>query len=474
MRIQSRLLLTLFMSAVLLLGVMFYVMQWSFDKGMLEYLNKKEAGKKEALITALANAYGEDMSWDFLRLRPRTLHYLVSQVNQLAGEDDSLNQPPPFERGKYPPPHHRAKKGERRGPPPTRRVAVLDKDKITLAGRYNEGMQLVPIIWQNEQVGWLAYPGLKQITDRRDLAFVERQTEIFGIVLMMVVVIAFLLAIPLARRLVKPITQITAATAHINRGHYDVDIPTSKVHELDQLGRDIKQLAATLKNNEQARRSWIADISHELRTPLAIVKGEVEAMVDGVREMSTSNLLSLNEEINHLQRLIEDLYQLVDADVGALRYQMDEVMLDELLTQVTQKHRDKLTQKGCALTLSISQKATSVWGDYDRLEQVIDNLLHNCFKYSDDDAQIHVTLLKQKHHLRVSVEDSGPGVREEERAKLFDYLYRTESSRNRKTGGSGLGLAICEKIIHAHNGSIEALPSSLGGLKMCITLPIKN
>nr|WP_253938133.1 ATP-binding protein [Hahella sp. HN01] len=285
------------------------------------------------------------------------------------------------------------------------------------------------------------------------------------------VAIALLIALPLARQFVTPIKRLAVATRQLAQGAYDVELKVSGKDELGQLARDFHQLAQTLQSNETARRRWIADISHELRTPLAIAKGELEALVDGVRPTNRDNLLSIQQEIEHLQKLINDLYELTNAEVGALRYQKDEEDLRLILQHALDRHHANFTAAGFQLIHDLAPSPAMVWADATRLSQLLDNLFSNTCKYADPGAQVRVSLNVDHDQVRLRIEDSGPGAPDEALPKLFDHLYRVENSRNRNTGGSGLGLAICRKIVEAHEGDISASRSPLGGLAIDVTLP---
>jgi len=238
----------------------------------------------------------------------------------------------------------------------------------------------------------------------------------------------------------------------------------------------MNQLATTLQRSEQMRQRWLADTSHELRTPLAIIKGEIEAMLDGIRAFDHANLLSLKQEADHLHKLIDDLTDLSNADIGSLRYHMQNLNVNTLIER-NREHIDLLAQDAnLRLTLETDTAHQRVYADQQRLQQLFDNLITNSCKYSDPGGVLHVSLKSvinaDKSWMELVVEDSAPAVAAEHLPHLFDYLYRVESSRNRQTGGAGLGLAIAARIVAAHKGEIAVLPSDLGGLKVVVRLPI--
>lgn len=204
---------------------------------------------------------------------------------------------------------------------------------------------------------------------------------------------------------------------------------------------------------------------------MAIVKGELEALQDGVREVTPMSLQSLADEITHLQKLINDLNQLTNADIGALSYQKKKHNLSKLLNHNILRHINTAKTQGLLLTATISKGKTIIWADETRINQLIDNIITNALKYTDAPGEICISLTAKDKQAFLLIEDSAPSVPDSAIGKLFEHLFRVENSRNRRTGGSGLGLALCKKIVTAHHGTISAYHSEQGGLGIKITLP---
>jgi len=245
--------------------------------------------------------------------------------------------------------------------------------------------------------------------------------------------------------------------------------------ELGELSRDYNELAITLAENETTRKRWLANISHELRTPIAILRGELEAMLDNVRPLNKNNIASANDEVKHLQRLIDDLNLLTSADIGGMRYRKKQEDLTLLLQDELDKYRSYLNDASIKLNLAISDQEIDIYGDKTRLCQLFENIINNCIKYSSATLfkiSLSVENTEGKPAALMKFEDNGLGVDDEHLSSLFEHLYRVDDSRNRKTGGSGLGLSICRHIVIAHQGEISAQHSSLGGLAIIISLPI--
>jgi len=250
-----------------------------------------------------------------------------------------------------------------------------------------------------------------------------------------------------------------------------VRVPVDSGDELGRLATNFNALALALENTARARRQWVADISHELRTPLTFLRSQVEAILDGVRTQNTVSMTSLHNEIMRLQRLVDDLYQLAMSDVGSHTYHKEEVDLAAIVEEAVSTFRPAFASKGIVLDGQGTPEEARLLGDPDRLRQLFTNILENSLKYTNPAGEVRVRLADSHGVITFDVEDSAPGVQEEDRARLFDRLFRVESSRSRASGGAGLGLAICKNIVEAHDGSIEARASALGGVWIHGELP---
>lgn len=492
-RIQWKLFLIILISSSFLVLGMFLTTQWTVDQGLLKYVNIREQNTTKAISESLATAYSQRDSWGFLERNPQILHRIARNSSRQLNEDMAPppRHRPPLEFGQRP---FRADRGEpadgpsdRRPPPPPRDAnnapfTVLDAAKIYMAGRtFNtqdpdklEEVQLTPIRHPSDQsiVGWLAFKSPSRLRDDFDLALSDELNKSFIWISLITLLVSAALALPLSYLLVRRIKSIANATSQVAAGDYKQRIEIESNDELGDLAINFNHLAQTLEANETARKRWIADISHELRTPLAITSGELEAMIDGIRSPTPENLQSAHDEIKHINRLIDDLYQLTNADIGALKYQKSDINLNALLEHEARYFEAKAQEKGLDLTLSLCQTPCELWADASRMKQLFHNLMNNALKYTDVPGSIEITADQEKNEAVIVIKDSAPSVNSEHLQKLFDPLYRVESSRNRKTGGSGLGLAICKQIVLGHGGSIEAGTSDLGGIQITIKLPL--
>jgi two-component system sensor histidine kinase BaeS len=272
---------------------------------------------------------------------------------------------------------------------------------------------------------------------------------------------------------VRPLIAVQAATEKIAQGEFDTRLDVTRSDEIGDAMRNINQMAAGLKKLEGARRQWIADMSHELRTPLTVLRGEIDALIDGVIALTPKAMLSLREEVLQLNALVDDLHLLAMSDLKALPCYFEEVDAARLVDGIVQKFALRATQLGLTLTLD-TQLETPVMVRWDakRIEQMLGNLLDNSLHYTDAPGQVRVRLRNgEDNKVAIEVEDTAPGVSGSDLLRIFEPLYRADIARGRSTGGSGLGLAICEQIAKAHHGAIRAEPSPLGGVRFHLQLP---
>ena len=482
MKIQTKLFFAFLLGSIILVSSMYALMQWSFDQGMLDYINERELSARSALAKSLGTRYAREGSWDFIRNNHRLWQQFLrshdtengderasqtlQQRPQRPPQQQPFNRPPPPQGERQPPPP------ERRPTPPRPRIILLDSNNEVVFGPadYPRDTPKLAITANSKTVGWLTIPHRENLSAAYDVGFVREQQTAFLVISGLLLLLSACIAYPLASLLTRPIKQLAQGTSQLTSGNFAIEIRHQSRDELGQLTQDFNRLAKTLAANETARKRWIADISHELRTPLTICRGELEAMLEGVRPASQENLISTHQEVLHLQRIVEDLYELSNADLGALRYQLNELDLTQLIREQLHKHATGIQQAGLTLEQEIPDNPLRINGDHTRLSQLINNLLNNSSKYTDNGGHIRVTLQARGNTAILTIEDSSPGVAETDLEKLFDPLYRVENSRNRKTGGSGLGLAICQRIVAGHNGKIAANHSPQGGLKVTVQL----
>jgi two-component system sensor histidine kinase BaeS len=307
------------------------------------------------------------------------------------------------------------------------------------------------------------------------IAFLKRQSQAFYLIGAPILLLAAILAFLLSKHLLAPIKQLTAGTQALSSRQFTKRIDVRSQDELGQLAADFNTMAQTLERYEQMRQQWISDISHELRTPLAILRGELEAVLDGVREVNREAHESLLAEVLHVSKIVNDLHQLSLADTGALAFKKEPVDPLQILKNTLHIFRTRLEQRKIELQDDLdSVEPAIVLGDADRLTQLFSNLMENTLRYAEVGAKLKVWNNRAQKRLTIYIEDSGPGVPQKSLAHLFDRLYRVEKSRSRSQGGSGLGLSICQSIVENLGGEIRAANGPSGGLQIEIVLPLMD
>ncbi len=467
---------------------MFFLIQYNFDRGFLNYVNTIENQRFDALAANLETSYAEEGDWGFLRSNYRLWGEFLD--NSLPEDSRSIRRPNVAETGRPGKPHRpqrQLRPGRVDRPPPLERpesprlfehrVVLMDSDRDTLFGPLDhpEVMKIKDLEHATEIIGYLGLIPQQLLIDDLQLRFVKEQKRTFAVIALAMVFLAAMLSLPLAKKMVKRLKALAGATHQLAAGRYDTRLDAGATDELGQLTNDFNTLANTLEQNEQLRRQWVGDISHELRTPLAVLRGEIEAMQDNIRPATPESLDSLHSEVMRLNRLVDDLFQLSMSDIGALTYRKEELNLTQLLDKAMESFRHEFAGKNISITQDWPDEQECIlFGDPDRLHQLFDNLLNNSVKYTDPGGQIDLKLTLTKDTVTILLQDSTPGVNSAEIKKLFDRLYRVESSRNRTSGGAGLGLAICRNIVEAHGGTITAEPSPSGGLLIKIRLPMSG
>ena len=360
--------------------------------------------------------------------------------------------------------------------PPDPPVALFDVEKhpLTPLGdpSFQDSYRLKPIEADGKLVGWLGLRKHELPTRHLEFEFIRQQSQTFYVLGAVALILAFFVTFILSRHLLAPVKELEKGTRDLISRGFDTRIAVKSRDELGQLAAGFNAMAQALEKHQQTQQQWLVDISHELRTPLAILRGEIEAMQDGVRTVTRQGLDSLHMEVMHLSRIVRDLHDLSLIESRSFSSELAAVNLQEILTETLDCFRTRLNQRGIRLDMHETIEGDIlILADADRLKQVFSNLLENTLRYAKVPGVLKISLEAGSGELSASFEDSGPGVPEESLALLFDRLYRVDRARSREHGGSGLGLAICKSIVESFGGKIGASNSSAGGLKVSMVFP---
>ena len=293
------------------------------------------------------------------------------------------------------------------------------------------------------------------------------------------VVIAILIAAiagrVLARKVANPLEELASAAAAVSKGDLKQTVSTNtNITEFQSVNQTFNEMVGSLRQSDEVKKAFIADVTHELRTPLTVIKGTIETLEDGALddlEGRSSLLTSMMRETDRLIRMVNELLVLTRADAGSLTLNIQNVNLTELAQMRCETMRPMASRQkvGIRVGSAISPMLVSV--DPDRISQVLDNLIANAIRHSPENSTISIKLQTNDDWIECSVSDSGIGISSKHLPFIFDRFYRVESSRDRISGGTGLGLAIARALISAHGGDIYAASVEGKGTTVTFRLP---
>ncbi len=484
----AKILLAQVVTVIMALVIVALIARASLNRGFIDFLERQEADVLGNLAPTVAEIYELQSGWGFLRDNPHNWHLILRQARDLQANAQAGPQGGPPGGPQAGPPGGRPPGRGRFGAPGQQplhwlrsmdrlqfrdRLFLLDADRHHLAGAElppKSTAKLQPVQVDGNVVGWVGFAPLAQGLPPEARQFLVHQVQVLGLSLALGLAVAAVLGFLLARHLSRPVERVAATVTALADGHYEQRTVTTGSDEIARLAATVNRLAETLDQNKSARQRWMADIAHELRTPVAILKGEIEALADGVRPLDRSTVASLNDEIDQLAALVDDLQTLALSDAGALNLQREPLDPDLLVRQAAEPFQARLQERAIELIFELDY-SQDLAGDAQGLRRLVHNLLENCRRYVSPGGQVRVASAAANGGYELVVEDSGPGVPADQLALLFERFYRIERGRSRAGGGSGLGLAICRNIVEAHGGNIRAESAPLGGLLVRSWLP---
>jgi two-component system sensor histidine kinase BaeS len=452
-----------------------WVQERGFRSGLLDHANTLERERLPALAERFAEFHRLRGGWQGLRRNPQRLRHLVR-----PDAPRRLDEPPPRPFGPpraerappVPPRRDRGNLAPRAAPLDfIQRLSLVDADgRLVIGPPPSTDAVRQPVIVDGRVVGELMLRPMPELQNAADLDFAREQRWRALWVALGVLLAAVLASFAMARPLLRRVEALTVASRRLAAGDTAVRVGPQGRDELGELASDFDRMADALQRAQEARDRWIADISHELRTPLTILRGELQALQDGVRPLDASAVASLEAEAGRLAARIDDLYALALSDSGGLRYRFERLDLSALVDDVARARRAVLEGAGLHLHVAAAGPVWIARGDAARLAQLLDNLLVNAQRYTDAGGEVRVAVGERDGTAEILVDDSAPGVPEPELSRLLDRHYRAGRGPDRR-GGAGLGLAICRNIAEAHGGQLQIAASALGGLSVRIALP---
>lgn len=297
---------------------------------------------------------------------------------------------------------------------------------------------------------YIGYYGPFYLTDN-DLYFINTLNEMIIKIAIISAIFSIIVGIIMSRMISKPILEVINLIKKLGLGNYKQTVKNrTTTKEIDEMINTINDLAYILENQENLRNRLTADIAHELRTPLTIVRTHLEAMIDGVWEITNERLESCNTELKRITVIVEDLEKI--AEIENLNLNKIEFDINELIINITNNFETELLNKNILLEKNL--KANSIIADRDKMGQVLMNILYNAIKYSRENGKISIKTLDFDKKTIIEISDNGIGISKDDLPYVFDRFYRADKSRSRITGGAGIGLSIVKTIVDAHNAEI--------------------
>ena len=282
-----------------------------------------------------------------------------------------------------------------------------------------------------------------------------------------------LVALWLARRIVRPVTELTRGARAIAQGRAPALVPVAGQDEIADLARAFNRMAAQLELDEQQRRQLFAGITHELRTPLSVIQGTLEGMLDHVVEATPERIAALHGQTLLLRRLITDLRDLSLAQAGQLELHPTATDVSAIVTETVEAFAPSFQDRGISVRMNIPSGLPAVEADPDRLRQIVQNLVENALRYTPAGGTVEIALRAEDGGLRFQVADTGHGIGATDLPHIFEHFYRTDQSRARASGGTGLGLAIVKSLVEAHHGRVTVESTPGAGSTFTVRLPMR-
>ncbi|MGG1878383.1 HAMP domain-containing sensor histidine kinase [Paenibacillus cisolokensis] len=296
-------------------------------------------------------------------------------------------------------------------------------------------------------------------------------------VIIATILLVMLVSFYYSRRISRPLLRMNRVTRQMAGLDFSEDLPITSKDEIGSLSGSINELSGRLhahilrleediekeKQLERTRKEFISSVSHELKTPLSVIQSCLAILKDGIAPHKRDYYFqAMEDEVRRMDMLIADMLELAKYESGTYKMNMDSFSIDAVIERTCAKLADELTAK--QLHLYTSLPPVVVMGNELRIEQVIVNFLTNAIRYTPEQQAIHITISEETDSARISIENKGARIPDEQLERIWDRFYRGEQSRGRATGGTGLGLAISKKILEMHGVPYGAVNTDDGVL----------
>ncbi len=289
---------------------------------------------------------------------------------------------------------------------------------------------------------------VRKLQGAKEKVFVQRSDRLLIMSMVLVGTVAFVLSFLFSRRLAKPIKELARAALAISRGDLRSQVGVSRQDEVGKLAVAFNRMVKSLRTHESLRKKLIADVAHELRTPLGVMRGELEAVMDGMLPHGPERVQSLYEETGRLKKIVDGIEELNENEAGVLSLNPQQFNVKPFLENIVDRFRASFLEKAVTLEVRCDKEVT-VFVDPERLSQIVVNLLSNALKATGTGGHVSIMVVPVEGETAITIEDNGSGIKEEDLPYLFERFYRGPG------GGLGIGLTIVKELLEAQGGRIE-------------------
>ncbi len=327
------------------------------------------------------------------------------------------------------------------------------------------------ITYNGSTIGYLVTIDPTFQPNPQETQFIQRTNKAMLYASLVAIALAVIIGLFITQTLLRPLSNLNTAITNMEHGELQQQVKKSSNDELGKVIEGFNQMSTALVSANARRDQMTADIAHELRSPLTVINGYLEAMQDGTFEISQERLMFIQEEVNQLNRLVDDLRTLALADTGQLDIHKEKIDVNTLFQHLDQAYSLLADSRGIELSFSNLRKKR-MFADEGRIIQVLSNLINNALRHTEPGGLIQVIASgDESGNAILQVDDTGEGIPEDELAYVFDRFYRGDPSRETNGGESGLGLSIVKAIVGAHQGSVKVKSKVGEGTTFTIALP---
>ncbi|WP_395308852.1 HAMP domain-containing sensor histidine kinase [Mycobacterium sp. AMU20-3851] len=297
-----------------------------------------------------------------------------------------------------------------------------------------------------------------------------------GVAVAVSALVALAVSFYVSRRLQRSVTEVALAAKAVAKGHYDTRVsPPNLGEDFDALAVAFNQMASRLQTVDSTRQRLFGDLAHEIRTPVAVLEAYIEALEDGVRTLTPATAAMLRDQTRRLVRFSEDVAALAKAEESSFTLSPNMIDVGNVARRCIAAAQERYDNKGVAIRLNQPHALPALWGDEQRLAQVLGNLIDNALLHTPAGGTVELTCAHHGEHVILTVADDGEGIAEEHLPRIFDRFYRADAARDRGHGGAGLGLAIAKALVEAHSGTIAVSSAGPGhGATFTVELPVAS